>query len=87
MARPPTFLVFGTQADPIPEGYSRYSENGSWKTFDLPETPIRLRPRGTKYPFVEKGKWGDGVWSNLMVTKSDVMSKACALPDTPRRSS
>ncbi len=52
-ARPPTFLVFGTRAEQIPEEYQRYLVNGLRDTFDLPGTPIRIQGRGTKNPYAE----------------------------------
>jgi GTP-binding protein len=52
-ARPPTFVVFGTRAERIPEDYRRYLVNNLREAFNLPGTPIRLERRGTKNPFVE----------------------------------
>jgi GTP-binding protein len=52
-ARPPTFIVFGTRAERIPEDYRRYLVNSLREAFTLPGTPIRLELRGTKNPFVE----------------------------------
>ena len=52
-ARPPTFVVFGTRAERIPEDYRRYLVNSLREAFTLPGMPIRLELRGTKNPFVE----------------------------------
>jgi GTP-binding protein len=52
-ARPPTFILFGTRAEMLPEDYQRYLVNGLRETFQLPGTPIRLLLRGTKNPFAE----------------------------------
>ncbi|CAP57202.1 ribosome biogenesis GTPase Der [Gluconacetobacter diazotrophicus] len=52
-ARPPTFILFGTRAEQLPEDYQRYLVNGLRETFDLPGTPIRLLLRGTKNPYAE----------------------------------
>ncbi len=52
-ARPPTFIVFGTRAEALPEDYQRYLMNGIREHFRLPGTPIRLQMRGTKNPFAE----------------------------------
>jgi GTPase len=52
-ARPPTFLVFGTRAERLPEDYQRYLVNSLRETFGLPGTPIRLQLRGTKNPYAE----------------------------------
>jgi GTP-binding protein len=52
-ARPPTFVIFGTRAEQLPEDYQRYLVNGLRERFDLPGTPIRLQLRGTKNPYAE----------------------------------
>jgi len=53
-ARPPTFLVFGTRAERLPEDYQRYLVNGLRESFTLPGTPVRLQLRGTKNPYEDK---------------------------------
>ncbi|MGH7155243.1 MAG: ribosome biogenesis GTPase Der, partial [Acetobacteraceae bacterium] len=50
--RPPTFVVFGTRADRIPDDYQRYLVNGLRETFALPGVPIRLQMRATDNPYV-----------------------------------
>lgn len=50
-ARPPTFVVFGTRAERLPEDYRRYLVNSLRETFALPGTPIRVELRGNKNPF------------------------------------
>ncbi|GAA4496145.1 ribosome biogenesis GTPase Der [Gluconacetobacter tumulicola] len=52
-ARPPTFILFGTRAELLPEDYQRYLVNGLREEFDLPGTPIRLLLRGTRNPYAE----------------------------------
>ncbi len=52
-ARPPTFILFGTRAELLPEDYQRYLVNGLREQFDLPGTPIRLQMRGTRNPYAE----------------------------------
>ncbi|AOX19434.1 ribosome biogenesis GTPase Der [Kozakia baliensis] len=52
-SRPPTFILFGTRAEMLPDAYKRYLVNGLRETFHLPGTPIRLQLRGTKNPYVE----------------------------------
>ena len=51
--RPPTFVLFGTRAERLPEDYQRYLVNSLREAFDLPGTPIRVQLRGTKNPYVE----------------------------------
>ncbi len=53
-ARPPTFLVFGTRAENMPEDYHRYLVNSLREHFELPGTPIRLLGRGTTNPYIDK---------------------------------
>lgn len=53
-ARPPTFIVFGTRAEQLPEDYQRYLVNSLRETFDLPGTPIRLQLRGTRNPYTDR---------------------------------
>ena len=53
-ARPPTFLVFGTRAERLPDDYARYLVNGLREACELPGVPIRLQLRGTTNPYVEK---------------------------------
>ncbi|MXV35370.1 MULTISPECIES: ribosome biogenesis GTPase Der [unclassified Saccharibacter] len=53
-SRPPTFVVFGTRAEQVPDSYKRYLVNGLRETFHLPGTPIRLQLRGSRNPFVQQ---------------------------------
>jgi GTPase len=50
-ARPPSFVLFCTRADALPDAYQRYLVNGLRERFDLPGTPIRLTLREKKNPF------------------------------------
>jgi len=52
-ARPPTFLVFGTRAEQMPQDYHRYLVNSLREEFNLPGTPIRLQGRGTTNPYAD----------------------------------
>jgi GTP-binding protein len=54
--RPPTFVVFCTRADAVPEAYQRYLLNSLRETFDLPGTPIRLVLREKENPFKGRAK-------------------------------
>jgi GTP-binding protein len=54
-ARPPQFVLFGTQLDHLPESYQRFLANNLRQSFNLPGVPIRLRLRTSKNPF-EVGK-------------------------------
>jgi GTP-binding protein len=50
-ARPPTFVVFCSQPQGLPEAYLRYLTNSLRKTFDLPGVPIRLKLRKGDNPY------------------------------------
>ena len=52
-ARPPTFVLFASRADKIPESYRRYLINSIRQSFDLPGTPIRITVKSGKNPFDE----------------------------------
>jgi GTP-binding protein len=54
-SRPPSFVVFCTRADAVPEAYKRYLVNGLRETFDLPGTPIRLTLREKANPYAKRG--------------------------------
>ena len=53
-SRPPTFVLFTSRADAVPDAYRRYLVNGLRESFDLPGTPIRLTLREKKNPYVRK---------------------------------
>ena len=53
-ARPPTFVVFGTRAEKLPEDYQRYLVNGLREAFGMPGVPIRLQLRGTRNPYAQE---------------------------------
>jgi len=55
-ARPPSFVIFCTRADAVPEDYKRYLINGLRETFELPGTPIRLTLREKDNPFAGRAK-------------------------------
>lgn len=52
--RPPSFVVFCSRADAVPDSYTRYLVNGLRESFDLPGTPIRLTLREKANPFARK---------------------------------
>ena len=55
-ARPPTFVLFATRPEQLPESYVRYLTNGLREAFNLPGVPIRLFVRGGKNPYADKDK-------------------------------
>ncbi len=54
--RPPTFVVFCSIPDKLPDSYRRFLVNGLRADFDMPGTPIRIFFRAGKNPFAEKAK-------------------------------
>ena len=50
-ARPPSFVIFCTRADAVPDAYVRYLTNALRDGFDLPGTPIRITLREKKNPY------------------------------------
>jgi GTP-binding protein len=55
-SRPPSFAIFCTRADAVPESYLRYLANGLRDTFDLPGTPIRIMLREKANPYADRKK-------------------------------
>ena len=49
--RPPTFVLFGTRVDLLPESYKRYLVNSLRREFDFGAVPVRLNLRAPKNPF------------------------------------
>jgi GTPase len=53
-ARPPSFVLFTSRADAVPDAYRRYLINSLRETFDLPGTPIRLTLREKMNPYAKR---------------------------------
>jgi GTPase len=53
-ARPPSFALFGTQLDALPEAYLRYLQNGLREAFGLKGTPLRFMTRNSRNPYDPK---------------------------------
>ena len=51
--RPPSFIVFASRPQALPESYVRYLANGLREDFDIPGSPIRIWIRGGKNPYVK----------------------------------
>lgn len=49
--RPPSFVMFGTRLDMLPESYRRYLVNGIRRELGFEAVPIRLTLRSPKNPF------------------------------------
>ena len=49
--RPPSFVIFGTRVDQLPDSYKRYLVNGIRKELGFGAVPVRLQMRAPKNPF------------------------------------
>jgi len=54
--RPPSFVLFCTRVEAVPDAYLRYLINGLRETFDLPGVPIRITLREKENPFAGRAK-------------------------------
>ena len=50
-SRPPSFVIFGTRVDQLPESYRRYLINGLRRDLGFGAVPVRLTLRSPKNPF------------------------------------
>jgi len=53
-SRPPTFVIFCTRSDAIPDSYKRYLLNAIRDDFKLPGVPVRLLLREGKNPYADR---------------------------------
>jgi GTP-binding protein len=53
-ARPPTFIIFSSRPEALPDSYLRYLVNDLKKSFGLGPTPVRLHVRKTKNPYTNE---------------------------------
>ena len=49
--RPPSFVLFGTRVDQLPDSYLRYLVNGIRKELGFGAVPVRLNARASRNPF------------------------------------
>ncbi len=54
--RPPSFVIFGTRVDQLPESYRRYLVNGMRRELGFGAVPVRLTLRAPKNPFDDKNE-------------------------------
>jgi GTPase len=50
-SRPPSFVLFGSRVDMLPESYRRYLVNSLRREFDFGAVPVRFTMRASKSPF------------------------------------
>jgi GTP-binding protein len=53
--RPPTFVLFASRAEHMPDHYRRYLIHSIRESFDLPGVPIRITVKSGKNPYAEEG--------------------------------
>jgi GTPase len=53
-SRPPTFVIFASLPEALPEDYRRFLVNALRRDFDLPGTPVRLLVRGGDNPYRDR---------------------------------
>jgi GTPase len=53
-SRPPSFVLFTSRSDAVPDAYRRYLVNHLRESFGLPGTPIRLTLREKKNPYAKR---------------------------------
>jgi GTP-binding protein len=53
-SKPPTFALWTSRPDDLPDSYQRYLVNQLRETFDLPGIPLRLQLKTTKNPYHDK---------------------------------
>jgi GTP-binding protein len=53
-SRPPTFALFGTQLDGLPDHYLRYLQNELRKAFNLQGVPLRFSLRTSTNPYADR---------------------------------
>ena len=54
--RPPTFVIFSSNPDSLPESYLRYLSNGLRSVYGLEGVPIRITMRKRANPYEKQGK-------------------------------
>jgi GTP-binding protein len=52
--RPPSFVLFGTRVDQLPDSYLRYLVNGIRRELGFGAVPVRLQARASRNPFDKK---------------------------------
>jgi GTP-binding protein len=51
--RPPTFVLFASRAEHLPDSYRRYLINSLRESFDLPGVPIRITIKSGRNPYAD----------------------------------
>lgn len=54
--RPPSFVLFGTRTDMLPDSYLRYLVNGIRRELGFGAVPVRLQVRASRNPFGDRAR-------------------------------
>lgn len=84
-ARPPTFVLFASRADQLPDSYRRYLINSLRESFDLPGVPIRVTVKAGRNPYAEGGEAEAGRRAPGR-TKAAPKPRRASRPSNPRTS-
>src|SRR4030081_2254737 len=79
-ARPPSFVLFCSRADAVPESYLRYLVNSLRGFFDLPGTPVRITLREKANPFAHNRKRPSGARSRRARSRRRSSTRHAAPP-------
>jgi len=79
-ARPPTFVMFASRADQLPDHYRRYLINSLRESFDLPGVPMRLTVKSNKNPYAEGEEKGGPAPRSAAPTFAPKLGKKVATP-------
>jgi len=83
-ARPPTFVLFASRADQLPDSYRRYLVNSLRESFDLPGVPIRVTVKSNRNPFAEGEETPPPTKPRVRPTRDETGAKAKAKPSRPK---
>jgi GTP-binding protein len=79
-ARPPTFVLFATRADQLPDHYRRYLINSLRESFDMPGVPMRLTVKSNKNPYAEGEEKGGPAPKSSVPTFAPKLGKKVVTP-------
>ena len=83
-ARPPTFVLFASRADQLPDSYRRYLVNSLRESFDLPGVPIRVTVKSNRNPFAEGEEAPPPTKPRVRPTRDETGAKAKAKASKPK---
>ncbi|NEX91286.1 ribosome biogenesis GTPase Der [Caulobacter sp. 17J65-9] len=83
-ARPPTFVLFSSRADEMPEHYRRYLVNSIRESFDLPGVPVRVTVKSGSNPYAEGGEKGPSKTAPRRIARTAAGKAAAAAAKPPR---